>query len=64
MFAIEMTPELAEIRASVRRFVDEPPEPIAQEIDRTGEAPGRAWDLMRSQGYPGMRMPIAREVLS
>ena len=58
MFAIEITPELAEVRASVRRFVDEQLEPIAQEIDRTGEVPGRAWDLMRSQGYLGMRMPL------
>ena len=64
MFAIEMTPELADIRASVRRLVDEQLEPIAQEIDRTGEVPGRAWDSMRSQGSPGMRMLIAREVLS
>ena len=58
MFAIEITPDLAEIRASVRRFVDEQLEPIAQEIDRTGEVPTRAWDLMRSQGYLGMRMPL------
>ena len=64
MFAIEMTPELADNRASVRRFVDEQLEPIAQEIDQTGEVPGRAWDSMRSQGSPAMRMLIAREVLS
>ncbi len=54
---LEITPELAELRSAMRRFTTEVLEPIAVEIDRTGEVPDRAWDLMRAQGYLGMRMP-------
>ena len=54
---LEMTPELAELRAALRRFTTEVLEPLALEIDQTGEVPARAWDVMRAQGYLGMRMP-------
>ena len=53
----EITPELAEVRAAMRRFTTEKLEPIAQEIDRIGEIPAAAWTLMREQGYLGMRLP-------
>ena len=54
---LEITPELAELRAALRRFTTEVLEPLALEIDQTGEVPTMAWDIMRAQGYLGMRMP-------
>jgi acyl-CoA dehydrogenase len=54
---LEISPELAEMRAAIRRFTEQELEPIAQEIDRTGEVPERALPLLRAQGYLGMRMP-------
>ena len=53
----EITPELAEVRAALRRFTGEKLEPIAREIDQSGEIPSAAWTLMREQGYLGMRLP-------
>ena len=57
MIALEITPELAEVRAAMRRFATERLEPIAEEIDRTGEVPGAAITALRDQGYLGMRLP-------
>ena len=57
MIAREITPELAEVRTALRRFTTERLEPIATEIDRTGEIPQTAWDALRDQGYLGMRLP-------
>ena len=54
---IEITPELAELRAVLRRFTDDILEPIALEIDRTGEVPPNALTVLREQGYLGMRLP-------
>ncbi len=54
---LEITPELAEVRAALRRFTIEKLEPLALEIDRTGELPQAAVDLLRKQGYLGMRLP-------
>src|SRR5258706_3758783 len=54
---MDMTMVLVELRPQVRRFVMEQLEPIALEIDRTGELPPRAFDLMRENGYLGMRLP-------
>ena len=54
---IELTPELEEMRAQVRRFTERELEPLAGEIDATGEIPQKAWDLMRDAGYLGMRLP-------
>ena len=54
---LEITPELAEVRAALRRFTTEKLEPLALEIDRTGEVPRAAVDLLREQGYLGMRLP-------
>jgi acyl-CoA dehydrogenase len=57
MIALEITPELAEVRAAMRRFASERLEPIAEEIDRTGEVPAAAIAALRDQGYLGMRLP-------
>jgi acyl-CoA dehydrogenase len=54
---LEITPELAEVRAALRRFTTEKLEPLALEIDRTSELPQAAVDLLRKQGYLGMRLP-------
>jgi acyl-CoA dehydrogenase len=54
---LEITPELAEVRAALRRFTREQLEPIALEIDRIGEVPEAAWALMRDAGYLGMTLP-------
>lgn len=54
---IEMTPELAQLRQALRRFTMEQLEPLAIEIDRTGEIPPKAVDLLREHGYLGMRLP-------
>jgi acyl-CoA dehydrogenase len=57
MITLEITPELAEVRTAMRRFATERLEPIAEEIDRTGEVPGAAITALRDQGYLGMRLP-------
>jgi acyl-CoA dehydrogenase len=54
---LEITPELAEVRAALRRFASDKLEPLAVEIDRTGELPQAAVELLRSHGYLGMRLP-------
>ena len=54
---LEITPELAEVRAVLRRFTTEKLEPLALEIDRTGEVPQAVVELLREQGYLGMRLP-------
>ena len=56
---IEMNAELAELRAVLRRFTTEKLEPLALEIDRTGEIPEAAVTLLRDHGYLGMRLPAA-----
>lgn len=54
---LEISPELAEMRAAVRRYTQNELEPIAQEIDRSGQVPDRVLPMLRSHGYLGMRMP-------
>ncbi len=54
---LEITPELAEIRSVLRRFTSEKLEPIALEMDRTGEMPAGTVELLREHGYLGMRLP-------
>lgn len=56
MKSIEITPELAEMRASVRRFTTDKLEPIARAIDKTGTVPDGTIELLREHGYLGMRM--------
>lgn len=54
---LEITPELTEVRAVLRRFTDDILEPIAMEIDRTGAIPANTLAVLREQGYLGMRLP-------
>ena len=54
---LEITAELATLRPALRRFATEKLEPIAAEIDRTGDVPQAAIDLLREHGYLGMRLP-------
>lgn len=54
---VEINQELAELRGLLRRFTTEKLEPLALEIDRTGEVPQAAVDLLRDQGYLGIRLP-------
>lgn len=56
---LEINAEMAELRPVLRRFAREKLEPIALEIDRTGQIPETAWTLLRDQGYLGMRLPEA-----
>ena len=44
---LEITPELAEVRAALRRFTTEKLEPLALEIDRRGEVPQKAVSHLR-----------------
>jgi acyl-CoA dehydrogenase len=53
----ELAPEHAELRQAARRFAEEQLEPIALEIDRTGEVPPHTMDVLREHGYLGMRLP-------
>lgn len=54
---LEPSEELAELRGQVRRFVEDKLDPIAAEIDRTGEVPDAAWSLLREQGWLGLLLP-------
>ena len=54
---LEINPELAQLRLALRRFTDEVLEPLALEIDRTGQVPDRAVEVLRDHGYLGMRLP-------
>jgi acyl-CoA dehydrogenase len=54
---IELSRELEEAREQIRRFVQHELEPIALEIDRTGEFPERTTQLLRDNGYLGLRVP-------
>lgn len=53
----EISDELSELRAALRRFVADRLDPVAREIDRTGAVPRLAWDLLRDQGLLGMLLP-------
>ncbi|MDB5376105.1 MAG: acyl-CoA dehydrogenase [Rubritepida sp.] len=54
---LEPSEELAELRGQVRRFVEDKLDPIAAEIDRSGEVPDVAWTLLREQGWLGLLLP-------
>jgi len=54
---LEISPELASLRPALRRFAVEKLEPLALEIDRTGEVPSAAIEVLRAHGYLGMRLP-------
>ena len=57
MMQLEITPELAQLRAQLRRFTVQKLEPLALEIDRTGEVPQAAADLLRAPGGCGIAFP-------
>lgn len=54
---LEPSEELAELRGQVRRFVEARLDPVAAEIDRSGEVPDAAWSLLREQGWLGLLLP-------
>jgi acyl-CoA dehydrogenase len=54
---LEPSEELAELRGQVRRFVEDKLDPVAAEIDRSGEVPDAAWSLLREQGWLGLLLP-------
>lgn len=54
---LEINADLAEMRVAVRRFTQDQLEPMAHEIDRTGEVPTGTVSLLREHGYLGMRLP-------
>ena len=56
---VEPSEELAELRRGLRGFVEAELYPVAEEIDRTGQVPRRAWDLLRDQGLLGLLLPPA-----
>ena len=49
---LEITPELAEVRAALRKFTTEKLEPLALEIDRTGEVPAGGRGPAARAGLP------------
>jgi len=53
----EVAEGLAEMRTSVRRFVEDELPPWAQEVDKTGKFPAELMRLLASQGFLGMRLP-------
>ena len=54
---LDCTPELAEMRPAIRRFVSGVLDPLTARIDATGEVPPEALAALRDQGYLGMRLP-------
>jgi acyl-CoA dehydrogenase len=56
---VELSPELDELRAAVRRFVGREMEPLARQMDATGEAPAEVVTRLRDGGYLGMRLAEA-----
>jgi acyl-CoA dehydrogenase len=53
----DLTPELRELRQSVREFTSGELTKWAEVIDRTGTIPAELWELFGKQGYHGMRLP-------
>lgn len=54
----DCTPELAEMRPLIRRFVSQHLEPLSLQMDQTGKIPAEAMQGLRDQGYLGMRLPL------
>ncbi len=53
----ELTPELAELQATVRRLAREKVQPRAREIDKTAEYPKDLFELFRDAGLLGLCIP-------
>jgi acyl-CoA dehydrogenase len=56
---IELTPELADMRAALRRFTDRELEPWARTVDARGELPDEVSAVLARNGYLGLRLPAA-----
>lgn len=54
---LDLSPEHAELRTALRAFTRTKLDPIATEMDRTGEVPDSAIPLLREHGYLGMTLP-------
>ncbi len=52
-----LAPELAEVRASVRRLAAERIAPLASGIDRSNEFPRALWPVLGAQGLLGITVP-------
>jgi alkylation response protein AidB-like acyl-CoA dehydrogenase len=55
----ELSPELAELQATVRRLAQDKVKPRAREIDRSGEYPKDLFDVFRDAGLLGLCIPEA-----
>lgn len=53
------SPELEEMRGSLRKFCTERLEPLAREIDSTDKIPPEVLPLLAEGGYLGMRLPAS-----
>lgn len=53
----QLSPELEAMRLQIRKFTERELEPVAREIDSTGEVPDRVVPLLRDNGYLGLRVP-------
>ncbi len=54
---LDLSPQHAELRSALRAFTRTKLDPIAAEMDRTGEVPESAIPLLREHGYLGMTLP-------
>ncbi len=54
-----LSPELEEMRATLRRFTTRELEPLARRMDETGEVPPEAVERLREAGYLGARLDEA-----
>ncbi|HXR54420.1 MAG TPA: acyl-CoA dehydrogenase family protein, partial [Acidimicrobiales bacterium] len=55
----ELSPELEELRQSVRRLARDKVKPRAREIDRSGEYPTDLFEAFRDAGLLGLCIPEA-----
>ncbi len=53
---VELSPELTEMRAALRKFVTRELEPLARRMDETNTVPPELVPLLRDNGYLGMRL--------
>jgi len=53
----ELSPELDELRAAVRKFAQHELEPLARQMDKTGVLPNEVLPLLARQGYLSVRLP-------
>lgn len=54
----ELSPELAQMRDALRKFVAAELAPLEDTIDRTGELPPHLMPLLGKHGYLSMRLPL------